>query len=45
MSKKNIKIDVKGVEVTFTKNQQEEFICITDIAKCKFYCKMMGLRA
>ena len=35
MSKKNIKIDVKGVEVAFTRCQQEDFICITDIAKFK----------
>ena len=33
MSKKNIKLEIKGVEVTFT--QQEDFICITDIAKFK----------
>ncbi len=35
MSKKNTKIEVKGVEVTFVQTQQEDFICITDIAKFK----------
>jgi len=28
-------MDVKGVEVTLTKSQREDFICITDIAKFK----------
>ena len=32
---KNNKIEIKGVEVTFTKNKEEDFICITDIAKFK----------
>jgi len=35
MSKKNTKIEVKGVEVAFVQTQQEDFICITDIAKFK----------
>jgi len=35
MSKKNTKIEVKGVEVTFVQTQQDDFICITDIAKFK----------
>ncbi|MEA3362279.1 MAG: KilA-N domain-containing protein [Thermodesulfobacteriota bacterium] len=35
MSKKNTKIEVKGIEVTFVQTQQEDFICITDIAKFK----------
>jgi hypothetical protein len=35
MSSKNTKIEVKGVEVTFIQAQQEDFICITDIAKFK----------
>ncbi|MEA3495089.1 MAG: KilA-N domain-containing protein [Bacteroidota bacterium] len=35
MSKKNTKIEVKGVEVAFTRTKQEDFICITDIAKFK----------
>lgn len=35
MSKKNVKIAVKGVEITFTQAQQKDFICITDIAKFK----------
>ena len=34
MSKTN-KIAVKGVEVSFTTNKQEDFICITDIARYK----------
>ena len=34
MSKKT-KIEVKDVGVTFTQTQQEDFICITDIAKFK----------
>ena len=29
------KIAVKGIEVSFTTNKQEDFICITDIAKYK----------
>ena len=33
MAKKNTKIEVKGVEVAFTKTKQEDFVCITDIAK------------
>ena len=32
MSKTN-KIAVKGIDVSFIKNKQEDFICITDIAK------------
>ena len=32
---KNNKIEVKGVEVTFSKNKEDDFICITDIAKFK----------
>ena len=35
MSRKNTKIEVKGVEVAFVQTQQEDFICITDIAKFK----------
>ena len=35
MSKKNTKIEVKGVEVAFTQIHQEDFVCITDIAKYK----------
>jgi len=35
MSKRNSKIEVKGVEITFLQTQQEDFICITDIAKYK----------
>lgn len=35
MSKENTKIEVKGIEVTFVQTQQEDFICITDIAKFK----------
>ena len=33
--KKNKKIEVKGVEVTFLKTKEDDFICITDIAKYK----------
>lgn len=35
MSKKNVKIEVKGIEVGFVNTEQEDFICITDIAKYK----------
>ena len=35
MSKKNTKLEIKGVEVTFAQTHQEDFICITDIAKYK----------
>ncbi len=35
MATKNTKIAVKGIEVTFVQTQQEDFICITDIAKFK----------
>ena len=35
MSRKNTKIEVKGIEVAFVQTQQEDFICITDIAKFK----------
>lgn len=35
MTKKNIKLKVKGLEVGFIKMQQEDFICITDITKHK----------
>ena len=35
MSNKNSKIEVKGIEVTFMQTRQEDFICITDIAKFK----------
>ena len=35
MSKKDKKIEVKGVVVSFTKSQQEDYISITDIAKYK----------
>ncbi len=35
MEKKNTKIEVKGVEVAFTKTHQEDFVSITDIAKYK----------
>jgi len=34
MSKKN-KIEVRGIDVTFTQSKQVDFICITDIAKYK----------
>lgn len=34
MSRTN-KIAVKGIEVSFTTNKQEDFICLTDIAKYK----------
>ena len=30
---KNKKIEVKGIEISFSKTQKEDFICITDIAK------------
>jgi hypothetical protein len=33
--KKSDKIEVKGIEVNFVKTQQEDYICITDIAKFK----------
>lgn len=33
--KKNTKLEIKGVDVSFTKIKQEDFICITDIAKYK----------
>jgi hypothetical protein len=32
---KNRKIEIKGVEVTFLKSREEDYICITDIAKFK----------
>ncbi len=35
MSKKNKKIEIKGVDVAFTQTKEEDFICITDIAKFK----------
>ena len=35
MSKKNTKIEVKGVEVAFTQTKKEDFISNTDIAKYK----------
>ncbi len=35
MGKKNKKIEVKGVEVAYTQTKQEDYICITDIAKFK----------
>ena len=35
MSNKQTKIAVKGVEVNFIQARQEDFICITDIAKFK----------
>lgn len=35
MSKRISKIEVKGVEIAFLQTQQEDFICITDIAKYK----------
>jgi hypothetical protein len=35
MSKGNSKIEVKGVEIAFLQTQQEDYICITDIAKYK----------
>jgi hypothetical protein len=35
MSKRNSKLEVKGVEITFLQTQQEDYICITDIAKYK----------
>ena len=34
-SKKNQKIEIKGVEVNFMQINEEDFICITDIAKYK----------
>ncbi len=33
--KKNKKIEVKGLEITLSKKMEEDFICITDIAKYK----------
>jgi len=33
--KKNTKLEIKGVDVSFIKIKQEDFICITDIAKYK----------
>jgi hypothetical protein len=35
MSKRSSKIEVKGVEIAFLQTQQEDYICITDIAKYK----------
>ena len=35
MSSKKTRIEVKGVEVAFIKTKQEDFVCITDIAKYK----------
>jgi len=35
MAKKSTKIDIQGVEVTFTQTHRKDFICITDIAKYK----------
>ena len=35
MSKRNSKIEVKGVEIAFLQTHQEDFISITDIAKYK----------
>jgi len=35
MSKRNSKIEIKGIEVTLTQVHQEDFVCITDIAKYK----------
>ena len=35
MNKRNSKIEVKGIEVTYTQTREEDFICITDIAKYK----------
>jgi hypothetical protein len=35
MSQKNTKIKVKGIDVIFVQTHQEDFICITDIAKYK----------
>ncbi len=35
MGKKITKLEIKGVEVTFAQTHQEDFICITDIAKYK----------
>ncbi len=33
--KRNTKLEIKGVDVSFIKIKQEDFICITDIAKYK----------
>ncbi len=35
MKSKNNKITVKGVEVSFLQTKEEDYICITDIAKFK----------
>lgn len=35
MSKRSSKIEVRGVEIAFLQTQQEDYICITDIAKYK----------
>ncbi len=35
MSKRNSKIEIKGIEVTLTQIRQKDFVCITDIAKYK----------
>ncbi len=35
MAKKNKIVEVKGVEVTFSKTDKNDYICITDIAKYK----------
>ena len=35
MGNKNKKIAVKGIEITYSQVQQEDFICITDIARYK----------
>jgi hypothetical protein len=33
--KKNIKIEVQGLQVGFMQSEQDDYICITDIAKYK----------
>jgi len=35
MSKKNKKIEVKGIQVAVNTKEKNDFICITDIAKYK----------
>ncbi len=35
MGNKNKRMEVKGVEITYSQVQQEDFICITDIARYK----------
>lgn len=35
MSKKNKKIEVKGTEITISNKGQQDYICLTDIARYK----------